>query len=40
VDEIAERAGLDLPVALALLTQMELAGLVRQLPGMRFRRAA
>jgi len=40
VDEIAERVGLPVPAALALLTEMELAGLVRQLPGMRFRRAA
>ena len=40
VDELAERAGLGVPAALALLTDMELGGLVRQLPGMRFRRAA
>jgi DNA processing protein len=40
VDELALRAGLTVPIALALLIEMELAGLVRQLPGMRFRRAA
>lgn len=39
-DELAARAGLALPVALALLSELELAGIVRQLPGMRFRRAA
>jgi DNA processing protein len=40
VDDLALRAGLAVPAALALLTELELAGLVRQLPGMRFRRAA
>jgi DNA processing protein len=40
VDELAARAGLALPVALALLSELELGGLVRQLPGMRYRRAA
>ena len=40
VDELARRAGLTVPAALALLTDMELGGLVRQMPGMRFRRAA
>jgi DNA processing protein len=40
VDELALRAGLSIPVALALLTELEIDGLVRQMPGMRFRRAA
>jgi DNA processing protein len=40
VDELAQRAGVPVPAALALLTELELTGLVRQLPGMRFRRAA
>jgi len=40
VDELAARAGLAVPAALALLTELELGGLVRQLPGMRFRSAA
>ncbi|HUF77211.1 MAG TPA: DNA-processing protein DprA [Longimicrobiales bacterium] len=40
VDELARRSGLTVAAALALLTEMELTGLVRQLPGMRFRRAA
>jgi DNA processing protein len=40
VDELAARAGVAVPAALALLTEMELRGWVRQLPGMRFRRAA
>ena len=40
VDELALRAGVTIPAALALLTELELTGLVRQLPGMRFRRAA
>jgi DNA processing protein len=40
VDELAQRARIPVPTLLALLTEMELDGLVRQLPGMRFRRAA
>jgi DNA processing protein len=40
VDELALCSGLAVPAALALLTELELTGLVRQLPGMRFRRAA
>ena len=40
VDELALLAGVTVPAALALLTELELTGLVRQLPGMRFRRAA
>jgi DNA processing protein len=40
VDELALRAGLTVPYALTLLIELELAGHVRQLPGMRFRRAA
>ena len=40
VDELALRAGVSVPSALALLTELEIGGLVRQLPGMRFRRAA
>ncbi|HSH74523.1 MAG TPA: DNA-processing protein DprA [Longimicrobiales bacterium] len=40
LDELASRAGVTIPTALALLAQMELRGLVKQLPGMRFRRAA
>ena len=38
--DLAVRAGLPLPRALALLTALELGGHVEQLPGMRFRRVA
>ena len=37
-DKIARSAGIDSRMALGLLTQMELAGVVRQLPGKRFAR--
>jgi DNA processing protein len=40
IDELAERLGLPVPSALALLTALELRGAVRRLPGMRFRSAA
>lgn len=40
VDELALRAGLRVSEALALLTELEIGGHVRQMPGMRFRRAA
>jgi DNA processing protein len=40
VDELAARAGLSAHAALALLTELELDGRVRQLPGLRFQRAA
>jgi len=40
VDELAMRADLPVSTALALLTEMELTGLVRQLPGLRFQAAA
>jgi DNA processing protein len=40
VDELAARAGLAVSAALSLLTELELEGAVRQLPGLRFRRAA
>jgi len=40
VDQLALRTGLPVAEALALLTAMELRGAVRQMPGMRFRRAA
>ncbi len=40
VDQLAAKLGLPVPETLALLTEMELGGLVCQLPGMRFRRAA
>lgn len=39
VDELAARAGLTVPRALALLSKLEVRGRVEQLPGMRFRRA-
>ena len=40
VDELAARLDLLVPAALALLTEMEMQGSVRRLPGMRFRRAS
>ncbi|MGE0160089.1 MAG: DNA-processing protein DprA [Gemmatimonadales bacterium] len=40
VDQVATEAHLPVAEALALLTAMELEGLVRQLPGMRFERVA
>jgi DNA processing protein len=40
VDELAALAGLEVPEALARLTELELVGWVEQLPGMRFRKAA
>lgn len=40
VDVLAARAALTPPATLVLLTQLEASGLVEQLPGMRFRRAA
>jgi predicted Rossmann fold nucleotide-binding protein DprA/Smf involved in DNA uptake len=40
VDELAARAGLSAHAALALLAELELDGRVRQLPGLRFQRAA
>jgi DNA processing protein len=39
VDQLAARAGLDVPVALALLVQLELDGAVEQMPGFLFRAA-
>ncbi|MEX2467585.1 MAG: DNA-processing protein DprA [Gemmatimonadota bacterium] len=39
VDALAARAGLDVPVALALLVQLELDGAVEQMPGFLFRAA-
>ena len=39
-DEVAARTGVPIAAALALLTELELRGLVRQMPGLRFRRAA
>ena len=39
-DELAPRAGISVREALARLTDMELLGLVRQVPGMRFKRVA
>lgn len=40
VDRLAARAGLPVGETLALLTGLEVSGWVRQLPGLRFRRAA
>jgi predicted Rossmann fold nucleotide-binding protein DprA/Smf involved in DNA uptake len=40
VNELATRAGLPVPRALAALTTMELHGTVERVAGMRFRRAA
>lgn len=40
VDQLATRLGLTPAETLGLLTEMELGGLLDQLPGMRFRRAA
>ena len=40
VDELAVRLGLLVPAALVLLTEMEVQGSVRRMPGMRFERAA
>ncbi|HET9947299.1 MAG TPA: DNA-processing protein DprA [Longimicrobiales bacterium] len=39
VDELAARAGMPAARALALLAELELGGLVKQLPGMRYRAA-
>lgn len=39
VDQLAARAGLDVPMALALLVQLELDGAVEQMPGFLFRAA-
>lgn len=39
VDEIAAAAGLDVPLALALLVRLELDGAVEQMPGFHFRAA-
>jgi DNA processing protein len=39
VDALAARAGLDVPVTLALLVQLELDGAVEQMPGLLFRAA-
>lgn len=39
VDELAAAAGLDVPVALALLVRLELDGAVEQMPGFHFRAA-
>ncbi|MDZ7780292.1 MAG: DNA-processing protein DprA [Gemmatimonadota bacterium] len=39
VDELAARAEIDVPVALALLVQLELVGAVEQMPGLLFRAA-
>lgn len=40
VDELASRAGLAIPIALALLVELELRGAVEQMPGLFFRSAA
>lgn len=40
VDELSQAAGLGTPQTLGLLLELELAGAVRQLPGLRFARAA
>jgi DNA processing protein len=40
VDQVATRVGMLPGEVLAVLTEMELDGLVRQLPGMRFQRVA
>jgi DNA processing protein len=40
VDQVAEKADMTVAEALAALMEMELEGLVRQLPGMRFQRVA
>jgi DNA processing protein len=40
IDQVAARVEMPVAEALAVLTEMELEGLVRQLPGMRFRRGA
>jgi len=40
VDDLSRRAGLEPAAALGVLLELELAGLVRQLPGKRFGRAA
>jgi DNA processing protein len=40
IDQVAERADMTVAAALAALLEMELEGLVRQLPGMRFQRVA
>ncbi len=39
VDQLAERAGLEVPTAMALLVHLELRGAVEQMPGLRFRAA-
>jgi predicted Rossmann fold nucleotide-binding protein DprA/Smf involved in DNA uptake len=40
VDELAARLSLAAPEVLMMLTELELAGVVRRLPGMRFGAAA
>jgi DNA processing protein len=40
VDQVATAAQVPVAEALAVLTELELGGLVRQLPGMRFQRVA
>jgi predicted Rossmann fold nucleotide-binding protein DprA/Smf involved in DNA uptake len=40
VDQLATKLSLTTAETLGLLTEMEVAGLVDQLPGMRFRKAA
>lgn len=40
IDQVATAAEMPVEEALALLTELELGGLVRQLPGMRFQRVA
>ena len=39
VDQLAARAGLDVPMTLAVLVQLELGGVVEQMPGLLFRAA-
>jgi predicted Rossmann fold nucleotide-binding protein DprA/Smf involved in DNA uptake len=40
VDQLGARLGLSTPEVLALLTELELMGVVRRMPGMRFGVAA
>ncbi|MND02897.1 hypothetical protein D3C83_224600 [compost metagenome] len=40
IDQVATAAQMPVEETLALLTELELGGLVRQLPGMRFQRVA
>ena len=39
VDQLAARAGVEVPTAMALLVRLELRGVVEQMPGLRFRAA-